>query len=225
MQLRHIERGALLKIKAKGEQGENIVYEAMFYDMNDPIYESTFVVQCSKLNRNYKKHGKDERMDISFNVGPSAYAFSGRLGGKTYSDLVVIEKTSAIEEINQRKDQRDDIRVEVRIYGLPKDMLEERMYDRPEVPPSLVDLSFDISNGGMSVVSDINLTSEHDPYYLLDFSFNRKDSFILPAMLVRRSDDARSKVGKYDYGLRFLFDSMPNERNRLANAILSKKLL
>ena len=51
-----------------------------------------------------------------------------------------------------------------------------------------------------------------------------KDRFVIPAKIVRKSNYPRTKIGRYDYGFQFIFDSMPEEKAKLTTAILNKKL-
>ena len=225
MRLRHIERGTRLDINEKaGNHDESPTYEAIFYDIHDLINETSFIVQCSKLNRNFSSIDRDTVLEISFTIGPSVYTFTGRASGKMYTDMVIIEQLSEIDELNRRKYQRDEIRVEVRVYGLPEEQVNGPRFVHPTVRPAMVDVSFDISAGGMCVVTNTSLTSEYDPFYLVEFSLTDKDTFLLPAKLVRRSKYARSRIGKFDYGFQFLFDGRPDEMSHLTKAILSKKL-
>ena len=226
MRLRYIERGARLSISAMSEQEDGgEVYEALFYDMHDLLNESSIVVQCASLNKDFNKLGRFAMLDISFTVGPNVFAFIGRAVEKMYSDMVVIEQASEIETLNRRKYERDEFRVEVRIFGLPEEYLSYSRYTMPGTRPVLTEMSFDVSAGGMCIVTNTNLISEFDPYYLVSFTIGERDSFLLPAKLVRRSNFARSRVGKYDYGFQFIYDNMPDEMARLTKAILNKKIL
>ena len=149
---------------------------------------------------------------------------TGRLSGKLYNDMVIVDMVSGIETMNRRTYDRDEIRVEVKIYGLPEDQISESKFMKPIGKPAMTDMSFDISSGGLCVISNTVLHSEFEPFYLVEFSLGEWDQFMLPAKLVRASNYARTKIGKYDYGFQFIFDHLPNEKGRLTKAILSKKL-
>ena len=225
MQLRHIERGTRLQIRPVSNQGvDDEVYEALFHDVHDLVKETSFVVQCSRLNRNYLQIGRNTVLEVSFTKGPEVYTFTGRVISKMYSDMVIIEQVAEIMTLNRRIYQRDEIRVEVKVYGLPEDMCNERRFVQPVSKPLLSDVSFDISAGGMCIVTNVVLKSDCDPYYLLEFSLSSKDQFLLPSIAVRKSNFARSRIGKFDYGFQFIFDNMPDEKSRLTKSILSKKL-
>ena len=73
-------------------------------------------------------------------------------------------------------------------------------------------------------MTNILLSSKYDPYYLVEFALSEKDTFLLPAKLVRRSNYPRTKIGRYDYGFQVIYDKMPEEKARLTRAILHKKL-
>ena len=225
MLLRHIERGMRLQIYVKSElNGDSEIYEATFYDLHDLIKEMSFIVQCPKLNRNYVQLDKNAILHIEFASGSDVYAFNGRATSKMYSDMVIIEQLTDIEPLTRRMYQRDEIRIQVQVYGLPEDMINDRRYRSPGIKPLLSDMSFDISSGGMCIISNTILNSQNDRYYLVEFSLSNKDQFLLPAKLVRKSNCVRSRIGKFDYGFQFYFDNMPEEKGRLTKSILSKKL-
>jgi len=225
MVLRLIERGTQLRIAVPtGQDSGEEVYDAAFYDINDLVRETSFVVHSVELNKNFNSIEKGTVIEISFSQGPNVYSFKGRLAGKMRSDSVIIEQLTDIDTLNRRIYQRDEMLVNVRVYGLPEELVTGPRYKVPDTKPVLVDVSFDVSAGGMCILSNTVLDSEFDPYYLLEFSFSDKDWFLYPAILVRRSKYARSRVGRFDYGFKFIFDSLPDEKIRLTKTILNKKL-
>jgi len=225
MVLRLIARGTHLEISMpSGQDSEAVRYNATFYDMHDLVRETSFIVQCAELYKNFSNLNRDTVMEISFSQGPNIYTLTGRVASKMRSDLVIIEQLTDIETFNRRIYQRDEILVEVRVYGLPEELVAGPRYRPPESKPVMSDVSFDVSSGGMCILSNTVLTSEYDPYYLLEFSFSDKDWFLLPAKLVRRSKLSRSSVGRNDYGFKFIFDAIPDEKARLTKTILAKKL-
>ena len=225
MILRHIERGTQLCISDPAGQIDGILeYDAIFHDMHDLVRETSFVVQCAKISRNFSSFDRNAILEISFTKGPNIYSFTGRITSKINNDMIVFEQTSEIETLNRRIYQRDEIRVEVKVYGLPEELLNAPRYTIPDTKPVLTDVSFDVSSGGMCIISNIVLSTEYDPYYLVEFFLSDKDWFLFPAKLVRRSKFARSRVGKHDYGFQFIFDNLPEDKIRLTKAILNKKL-
>ena len=227
MLLRHIDRGTRLQIRIiAGQRDEDDIdiYDALFYDIYDSANESSFTVQCTKMNRNYSNLGLETVLEIEFTMGPEVHTFTGRVIGKTTGDMVIIEQLTDIDTSNRRYFQRDEIRVDVRLFGLPAEMINERKYALPAYKPAISDVSFDLSAGGICIVTNKVLKSEHDPYYLVEFSLSNMDKFLLPAKVVRISKFMRSKIGKYDYGFQFIFDNMPDEKSRLTKAILNRKL-
>ena len=225
MLLSHIERGTRLQIQLGTDHNvEHEVYEAFYYDMYDFIKERTFIVQCSRLNRNYGQLNRNAPLEISYTKGLDVYSFTGRAVSKMYSDMVVIEQLTDIIALNRRIYQRDEIHFDVKLYGLSEDKLSEKRYITPAGKPVLSDVSFDVSAGGICIVTNSILKSECDPNYLAEFALSVRDQFLLPSRVVRKSNFARSRIGKYDYGFQFIFENMPDERGRLINSILTKKL-
>ena len=225
MELRHIQRGTQLQIfemSAVGDASEE--YEAVYHDLHDLVNETSFIVQCAKMNRNFPQLDNKTTLSINFTSGQSIHSFTGRAVGKMSGDLVVLEQLTNIMTVNRRVYERDEIRIDVNMYTLSEDMLSQTKFVKPIADPVLMDVSFDISAGGMCIITNRSISEENDPYYLAIFSVGERDSFMLPAKLVRRSRYARTRIGKYDYGFQFIFDNMPDEKSRLTKAILNRKL-
>lgn len=223
MNLRHVERGTKLKIYEEMQQrAVSDEYEATLkYLENDRV----IVANCPRLYDNFDKLNLGVRLNISFISGIHTYSFIGipieKLRSKGH---VMIEQFSDLVAISQRQFDRDEMRVTVEVYGIPEAVATGSTFTKPDVAPDLVDLSFDVSSGGLCVVTNTLLTSKHDPFYLVGFDLTQKYSFLLPAKLVRKSNYPRTKIGKYDYGFCFLFDNLPEEKARLTRAILNKKI-
>ena len=197
-------------------------YEAIVRQHKD---ERLVVVSCPWLHANYERLNLGSQLNVGFEIDDVAYSFIAVAKSKLRGgNQVVLEQLTDIETLEKRKFNRDELRVDVAIYGLPKSKVSSSSFNRPEVAPDLVDASFDLSSGGLCIITDTLLSSKHDPYYLLEFSLTAKDTFRLPARLVRRSNYPRTKVGKYDYGFQFFYDALPEEKGRLTTAILNKKI-
>jgi len=138
--------------------------------------------------------------------------------------MVLVEQLTEIVTYNRRQYDRDEIRVSIRIFSLPHEELSGKTFGVNTERQVISDMIFDISAGGLCIISNTNINAKHDPYYLVEFAFNDIDYFRLPAELVRRSDHQRTRIGKYDYGFRFVYDTIPEEKDRLFKAIVNRKL-
>ena len=222
--LKHIERGTKLSI-VEDTQPDTAgkEYKAVFRHTEG---DKTFVVQCVDLCDNFERVNPRPNLKIIFKSEPNMYTFTGRAVEKQRDGhgLILLEQLSNIGTINSRRYIRDEFRLNVMLYGLPEAMLANQHFKKPQNEPEMADVTYDISAGGLCIVSNTHLVSKHDPYYLVEFSLGEKDKFLLPAKLVRRSNYNRTKVGKNDYGFQFIFDNMPDEKGRLSRSILNKKL-
>jgi hypothetical protein len=223
MNLSLIERGTKLFV-FEGLQEEDAVdiFEAVFrYVESDMV----FMAHSVGLYAIYDRLDFNSRLTIQYNIGPNTYRFVGRpLNKQRNQGMVLIEQITKIEQFNLRKYDRDELRFTVSIYGIPKSHLDGDSFKKPQSTPEMSDVSYDISPGGLCIISNRTLNSKYDPYYILEFSLSEKQSFLLPAKLVRRANCQRTKVGKYDYGFQFIFDKIPDEKSRLTKEILSRKL-
>ena len=222
MSLNHIPRGTKLTIYEELQnRAVSDEHEAIFRYQED---DRLMVVQCAWLYENYDSLSLGARLNISYESTTDSYSFTGLPREKLRNGLVMIEQITNVEVNSRRQYARDEVRVYVDIYGLPESKLSSAVFKKPEGEPDLRDISFDISSGGICVITNTLLSSKHDPNYLAVFSFSEKDRFVLPTKVVRKSNYPRTKIGRYDYGFQFVFDKMPEEKSRLTTAILNKKL-
>ena len=223
MDLRHIERGTKLQIYEELQQrAVSDEHEAVFrYHESDKL----IVVQCAWLYENYDRLNLGAQLNVSYDTDTDVHSFIGRAREKLRGNgLVMIEQLTDMETKSRRQFDRDEIRVSVSVYGLPEAKISASSFEKPDNKPDFTDISFDISSGGVCVITNTLLNSKYDPYYLVEFAFSEKDSFLLPSRVVRKSNYPRTKIGRYDYGFQFIFDNMPEEKSRLTRAILNKKL-
>jgi len=223
MNLGHIERGTKMSIF---EDIQNRVvgdeYEAVFRHVES---ERTFLVLSPGLYNNFGSIRPGSTLRLSFISEPNTYTFTGRaLEKQRTNGLVLIEQLTGIETFSSRQYDRDELRLHVMVYGLPEAQIGGTVFIKPYSHPDLSDVTYDISVGGVCVISNTMLKTAHDPYYLVEFSLSDKDRFLLPAKLVRRINCPRTKIGRYDYGFQFIFEKIPEEKGRLSRSILNKKL-
>ena len=223
MVLGHIERGTRLDIYEELDQRaiSDGIYEAEFRYMDS---SHTFVIRCNELYERFDSLNKNAHLCFTFMSGPYVHTFTGFAREKQRNGILLIEMLSDIETHNRRQFDRDEIRVVVKIYRLAETDIEKPYHEKPVGDPLISDMSFDISIGGMCVITSTPLTADCDPYYLVEFSMTDKDYHLLPTKLVRRSNNPRSRIGKYDYGFQFLLDHMPAEMTRLTKGIINRKI-
>ena len=224
MDLRHIDRGTKLVIYEElQKRAVSDEHEAVFrYHESDRL----IVVQCSWLYENYDRLNLGAQLNVSYGDDMTVHNFMGVAREKMRGNgQVMIEQLTDIETKSRRQFDRDEIRVNVKVYGLPEAKMSSTEFENQVNSPDLSDVSFDISAGGLCVITNTLLSSKYDPYYLVEFSLSDKDRFVLPAKIVRKSNYPRTKIGRYDYGFQFIFDKMPEEKAKLTTAILNRKLL
>jgi len=222
MDLGYIERGTTLKIF---EEFENRAVSDEFEGTFRYFEDELFAINCPGLYEYYDKLRPDACLHVSFLTETNIHSLTGNIVEKQRTPgMILMKQLTDIVTTNRRQYDRDELRVKISIFGLSVKNLDEMRFDRPETEPDMLDMTYDISAGGVCVISNILLNSKHDPYYLIEFSLSPLDSFLLPAQLVRRSNYPRTKIGRYDYGFQFIFDNLPEEKGKLSRAILSRKL-
>jgi len=224
MNLGHIKRGTKLTIcEELHDRSDSDEFEAVFRYQES---EKAFVVQSAGLYGAFDKMSAETSLNIRFLIEPNSYMFMGRpLEKQRAIGMVMLEQTTDIETVPLRQFDREELRLTVHIFGLPEDNLSDRFPVQPDRQPDLSDITYDLSAGGVCVVSSTPLSSIYDPYYLVAFSVSERERFTLPAKLVRRSNHTHTQIGRYDYGFQFIFDNMPEEKVRLSGAIINRKLL
>ncbi|MCL2627513.1 MAG: PilZ domain-containing protein [Oscillospiraceae bacterium] len=223
MDISQLARGTTLTIFEELQQRAlSDPYEAVLkYHETDKL----IVVQCSWLYDNYDRINLGAKLNVSYGDELNTYSFIGRAHEKMRSNgLVMIEQLTEVTASSKRQFSRDELRLTVSVYGLAEGKVATPPYQKPDTRPELTDVSFDISSGGLCLVTNTLLSSKFDPYYLVEFTLSEKDYFLIPSRLVRRSNYPRTKIGRYDYGFQFLFDNIPDEKSRLTRAILNRKI-
>lgn len=223
MKLTHLIKGTKLLIFEEaiaGESGDGHEAAVRYHES-----EKQIVVACPWLYGLYDKLQPDSKFNVVFDQGAVVHNFIAFPQAKLRSgDQVVLRQLTEIVTIEKRQFGRDEMRIKVTIFGLPESMRSAKVRIAPDAKPEFSDISYDISSGGLCVITNNILKSEHDPYYILEFSLTSRDSFFIPAKLVRRSNYPHTKLGKYDYGFQFIYDNVPEEKGRLTSAILSRKV-
>ncbi len=225
MYLTFIEKGTPMTIELyKASEPGAASYDATFYDMAS---DTSFWAKCGELYNDFYSIRLADQLKVSFARFSSIYSFGARAksimveGG---SHLVHIEQLTGMSEIERRTDYRDELTITVRLFGLEEAEHGEKRFVKADFTPAFVGETFDISSGGLCLVSNQALESPFEPYFACDFALGT-ERFSLPSKLVRKGSSPQTTLFHYDYGLCFMFDGIERERTRLADAISSAKLL
>ena len=226
MYLGNIQRGTKMNINEEHRDDDDSVfdeYEAIYHYLESDVL---FLIKCVEMFENFDSINRDIRMSINFKNGPIDCSFLGIVKEKRgNSDILLMEQVSDIEENSRRKHARDEHHFDIRIFGMPEEKLRDpERYSKPGSAPNMTDATFDISTGGLCVITNKTLKSEYDPFYLLEVTLSEKYIFRLPSKLVRISKNPRSKIGKLEYSFQYLNEMSVEDKSHLASAILQMKL-
>jgi len=223
MTLGEIKRGTKLAVfKDVDGRASGSAFEAEFRNEES---SHSFAVNSLQLYNNFDSLASSTKFIIAYEVGPMIYTLGARLNQKMRSPyLVELELLGKIRAFNRRKKERDEILVKVNIYNLPPNEMNSTNLEALAISPIISDTTFDISSGGMCIISNSVLKSKYEPFFLAELTVTAKDVFYIPVKLVRSTTYQRTVIGKYDYGFQFLYDNRPDLENRLMSAIMSKKL-
>lgn len=202
----------------------DVTYKGVFTDL---VSDRSFFVRSIELYNAFPQMGDNTELLISFFRGDSICTFSGKADRviiKNGMYLTLIEQASDIVPSSRRKYQREEMMVNVLLYDLKEDRLNSPPYTRSGLRVVFSSDTFDISAGGLCLVSNSRIRNDVGPYFLVEFSLSKgKDTFLLPGKVVRKSNSPQMPMYKYDYGIQFIYDKIPNERKRLVNALFNAK--
>ena len=136
MELSLLERGTKLKVYEELQQRAiSDEYEAVFrYHESDKL----IVVQCAWLYENYDKLSLGARLNLSYSDEVNEYAFIGLAKEKLRGHgLVMIEQLTDVETTSRRQFNRDELRVNVNVYGLPESKITATVFEVPASAPEL----------------------------------------------------------------------------------------
>ncbi len=224
MHLKFIEKGTPMTIvpgKASG-RGESS-YDVTFYDMSS---DTAFLVQNGALYNAVSTSDIGDRILVAFSRAAYVYTFYARaisamVEGGAY--LIKIEQLTGMEEVNRRSDHRDEITINVRLFGLNESDLIAKRFIKADYSPEFTSETFDVSSGGLCLVSNNEFESSYEPYFMCEFSLGQ-ERFLLPAKLVRKGNCPQTTLFRHDYGLAFLREGIERERTRLIDALFNVKI-
>jgi hypothetical protein len=221
MYLKFIDRGTAMRIQrtAAGEPS-GTVYKASFYDFSA---DTAFFAESEALYGDFESYGENALLNITFARGDDMYTFTGRAKRALLNrgaHLTLIEQWSDIMFQSRRSDDRNEMRVSVRFYGLSAEDLKNGVFQKRDELPEFAAATFDISAGGLCMVSNEYLDSKYEPYFLAEFMLNSgKNEFLLPVRLIRKGNCPQTALYRYDYGLLFMYENCLEEKGRLSAAL------
>ena len=167
MTLGDIKRGTKLAVfKDVDGRATGSAYEAEFRHEES---SDSFAVNSLQLYNNYDSLAGSTKFIIAYEVGPIIYTFGARLSQKLRSPyLVEIQLIGKIRSFNRRKKERDEILVKVNIYNLPPEEMKSSNLESLAFSPIISDTTFDISSGGMCIISNSILKSKYEPFFLAE---------------------------------------------------------
>lgn len=227
MQIKFIEKGTALFVYEKADdQNLDAICETKFFDIKD---ETTFYAEGMEFHSRFSKLREYDRLKIIFLRGPNMYEFFGKVTGVAKSGgayLTLIEQLTGMVATSRRRYSREELEIDVRLYGISQDDLQSGNLKKADNDIEFNGVTLDIGSGGLCVVSNNRLDSAYEPFFLVEFTLNRKDEFLLPAKLVRKGSCPQTVLYRYDYGFEFLYDyiSREGEEQRLTTALFSAKL-
>lgn len=143
----------------------------------------------------------------------------GRGAKKSIYDTIILEtQTGDFEQSSRRAAVRFDIKTQTKVHEY--DESEENSFKGRFICNSV---SGDISRDGMRLFTNERLPAQKGDLLTLDFTVIPGSVFSyysLPAKVMRNHKNMNIFTYPYDYGLRFSFEAVPEQQDRLFNDIL-----
>jgi hypothetical protein len=218
--LKFIERNTSMKLELiTDEEGEGVVYTARFFD---PDTNNSFFADSEQLSAQLSELPPDARFKSTFWLRDNMYTFETRVlaaADHLGSYMLLLEQLTPIAVTSRRSDIRNEMRIIVNLYEIEPDVVGQAPYRiLPDCEPSYTAETFDISAGGFCLVSNDPLDSGAH-LFLAEFCLAGKHDFLLPVRLLRAGNCPQTVLFHFDYGFLFIFDSIPDEKTRIAAAI------
>jgi hypothetical protein len=227
MYLKFVDDNTAILIQGASETEDNHVYRVLFNKLQD---DTSFLADSSELMQNNGLLKSGPGVKAVFGKGAYIYSFDARVrdivteNGREYT---LIEQVSAMLQESRRKYDRDEMSFNASLYTISEEKIREFSgfnIEKPEGLSVFTAEAFDISTGGICLVSNKTLPKEYDPFYLIEFTLAKTTNFLLPAKLMRRGNSPQTTLFSKDYGFKFIFDNIPQQKSRVSTAILKAKM-
>lgn len=223
MQLNFIHKGTVFYINSGENSGnsDNLL-ETRFFEYKE---RNLFYAEGIEIYNNFSKLA-NTNLNIFFYREANMYSFTGKViesarRGNVY--LTLIEQLTDFQVSSRRKYARDELALHVLLYEISEINLKNSKILKKDTP-IFSGTTLNVSVGGICLASNLRLYSKSEPYFLIEFTLNQKDAFLLPAMLMRKGNCPQTAVYKYDYGFQFLYEYVPQEEEKLTTALFTAKL-
>lgn len=223
MQLNFINKGTVFYISS-GENGGNSdnLIETRFFEFKE---RNLFYAEGIELYNNFNNLA-NINLNVIFYREANMYSFTGKLvditrRGNVY--LTIIEQATDFQVSSRRKYARDELGLHVMLYEISELNLKNNKILKTDAPV-FSGTTLNVSVGGLCLASNLRLYAKSEPYFLVEFTLNQKDTFLLPAKLMRKGNCPQTAVYKYDYGFQFLYEYVPQEEEKLTTALFTAKL-
>ena len=208
----------MLFIPMNQEQESHDEYMARF---SQTTGYTSFIAESKQLYDLFNEHDTEPYFTVQFihAIKQKRCGFSSVLKDtiiKRDSFYVNVDQISPIQQTSIRKAERHNISIPVNIYK----MLDETR------PGELIlsSTTFDLSTGGLCVLTTVKLALEKDAVVLLELTFNKNTSFKFHANLIRNVPCTKTSQYKYEYGFIFDIKETNEDKSKLISAVLDHKL-
>lgn len=223
--LKFVEIGTALKVQIDmADDSEPFACNAVFYRAES---DRSFWAGGLALYNFLENARENVLLSICFFKGANMCTFTGtvkylQMEGRV--PLALIEQVSDISAISRREFERNEMHLSVRVYFIDPASIDEPSFRKLNRTPDFSSDMFDLSAGGLCMVSHERMRSNSEPNFLLGFSLSPKSEFLLPAKLVRQGNCPQTAAYRFDYGFEFDFKRAPEEKDRLVMAIFNRKM-
>ena len=215
MELRFIEEGVKMDIQISAKKNTYIDGKNFLGTFLRSDFGNDFYVQCDELYVHANTLTPECALNISFFKGAEVAMFRARLSdtrllGGRY--VLLLTAISPIEKHSRRRSPRIEASFPINIYtGNEVDLISK-------------ETTFDISNGGICVVTNNRLPLKQGETYHLEFSLGPSQIFSLTTRLVRSGNSDQNLNYRFDHAFVFDYPEGDEKTNQLALALFDYRL-
>ena len=215
MVFRLIEKGTVLDIEIADKlTGQTNRIKGEHYDI---VKETVLLIESEMLYGYCASKEEPVSMTVTFYRGKNEYMFEARCDHvmiKNDRKLTEVTALSSISEAGRRATNRFGMLLDVELF--------ERD-DTGDVKPLFVGQSYDISCDSLGIWANFNIEQD-DRIYFTKFTLFHKDTFNIPAKLLRKKNAPKSSFYRYDYVFMFDYSEGLQSKKKLLDEFIINSL-
>jgi len=213
MEIRFIDDGTKMDIQVFSKKNLHLDEKAFLATFLNSDRGNNFSIECDELYVHANSFAAGCYFEISFFKGAEVNSFRARINGSSLvfgRNAILMTAISPIEKSNRRKTPRIEASFPVNIYHSIGSMSGELISK---------ETTYDVSNGGINVVTNVKLPIVPNNNYHVEFSIGPGRTFSLVARLLRSGNSPKNLNYRFDHAFIFDYPDGDEKISKLALAL------